>query len=42
MKPNSLSIVGDGIVMNKNTVDTHIYSPVLSDHFPVKASFILV
>jgi endonuclease/exonuclease/phosphatase family metal-dependent hydrolase len=38
MKQNSLSIVGDGIVMTQK-LDTHIYTPVLSDHFPVKATF---
>lgn len=38
VKQNSLSIVGNGIVMNQQ-LDTHFYTPVLSDHFPVKVTF---
>lgn len=40
IKPNSVEVVGDGIVMEKNF--SQIYKPVLSDHFPVKATFELV
>uniref|UniRef100_A0A6C0HHC8 Endonuclease/exonuclease/phosphatase domain-containing protein n=1 Tax=viral metagenome TaxID=1070528 RepID=A0A6C0HHC8_9ZZZZ len=41
MKPHSLSIVGDSVVMKKK-LDTRIYTPVLSDHFPVKVSFEII
>jgi mRNA deadenylase 3'-5' endonuclease subunit Ccr4 len=40
IKPNSVEVVGDGIVMEKNF--SQIYRPLLSDHFPIKATFELV
>ena len=36
--PGSVSVVGEGIVMEKNE-GSNIFTPILSDHYPVKAEF---
>lgn len=35
---NSVAVVGEGIAMEKKP-DSNTYTPILSDHFPVKAEF---
>jgi len=40
--PNSVQIVGEGVVMERKPGTANMYTPILSDHYPVKADFRIV
>jgi len=41
LEPNSVAVVGEGIVMEKHP-ESNTYTPILSDHYPVKAEFKII